>query len=230
MKVLIADDEKTLVGLLKEILKKENIESDGVFNGSDAIDHALTEQYDLIVLDIMMPKMNGFEAIKEMRRQKVSTPVLFLSAKSETGDKVDGLNLGADDYLTKPFAAAEFVARVKALTRRQAEYKGNEIAFADLTLDRDAIVLRGVGGEIQLGNTEFKIMEILMSNSKIIVKKERLIERVWGWDSEAEYNNAEVYVSFLRKKLIAIKSSVIIKAVRGIGYRLLTEEADNDGN
>lgn len=230
MKVLIADDERTLVGLLKEILKKENIESDGVYNGSDAIEHAHTGQYDLIVLDIMMPKMNGFEAIKEMRRQQISTPVLFLSAKSEVVDKVDGLNLGADDYLTKPFAAAEFIARVKALSRRQAEYKRDEIVFADVTLDRDAFALYSPCGKITLGNTEFKIMDMLMSNPQIVVNKERLVEKVWGWDNEAEYNNAEVYISFLRKKLIAIKAGIVIKAVRGIGYRLLTKEAEDDGN
>lgn len=230
MKVLIADDEKTLVGLLKEILKRENIESDAVYNGSDAVDYAISGQYDLIVLDIMMPKMNGFEAIKELRRQKVSAPVLFLSAKSEIGDKVDGLNLGADDYLTKPFETAEFIARVKALTRRQTGYIGDKIMLADLTLDRDAFLLRGSGGDIKLGNTEFKIMEILMSNSKTVVNKERLVEKVWGWDNEAEYNNAEVYVSFLRKKLAAVKSCVAIKAVRGIGYRLSWTGVEDDGN
>lgn len=230
MKVLIADDEKTLVGLLKEILKRENIDSDAVYNGSDAIDYAVAGEYDLIVLDIMMPKMNGFEAIKEMRKKKIATPVLFLSAKSEVGDKVDGLNLGADDYLTKPFAATEFIARVKALTRRQAEYKGNETTFGDLTLDRDAFFLRSGGGEIKLGNTEYKIIEMLIANPKTIVNKERLVERVWGWDNEAEYNNAEVYISFLRKKLTAIKSCVAIKAVRGIGYRLSLTEAENDYN
>ncbi|MCL2798203.1 MAG: response regulator transcription factor [Firmicutes bacterium] len=230
MKVLIADDEKKLVELLKEILKRENIDSDVVYNGAEAVDYAIAGQYDLIVLDIMMPKMTGFEAIKELRRKKISTPILFLSAKSEVGDKVDGLNLGGDDYLTKPFAAVEFIARVKALTRRQAEYKGNEITVADLTLDRDAFVLRSVGGDIKLGSTEYRIMEILMSNPKTVVNKERLVEKVWGWDNEAEYNNAEVYISFLRKKLAAIKSCVQIKAVRGIGYRLSSAEAENDDN
>jgi len=230
MKVLIVDDEKTLVELLREILKRENFDSDATYNGIDAIDYALTGQYDLIVLDIMMPKMNGFEAVKEIRRHKISTPVLFLSAKSEVCDKVDGLNSGADDYLTKPFVAAEFVARVKALTRRQAEYKGNEAAFADLTLDRDTYVLRSNEGEIKLGSTEYKIIEILMSNPKTIVKKEKLVERVWGWNNEAEYNNAEVYVSFLRKKLAAIKSCVSIKAVRGVGYHLSPAEVGNDNN
>ena len=230
MKVLIADDEKTLVGLLKDILKMENIDSDAVYNGIDAVEYARAGQYDLIVLDIMMPKMNGFEAVKEMRGHKVSAPVLFLSAKSEVGDKVDGLNLGADDYLTKPFAPDELVARIKALSRRRAEYQGEEAAFADITLDKGSFSLRGPGGEIKLGNTEYKIMEMLIANPKAVTHKERLIEKVWGWDNEAEYNNAEVYISFLRKKLAAIKSRVGIKAVRGVGYRLIGTEAENDDN
>jgi DNA-binding response OmpR family regulator len=220
MKVLIADDEKTLVGLLKDILKRENIDSDAVYNGSDAVEYASGGGYDIIVLDIMMPKMNGFEVIKELRRRKISTPVLFLSAKSEVYDKVDGLNYGADDYLTKPFAASELIARIRALTRRQAEYKGDELVFSDLRLDRRAYLLKSGGGEIKLGNIEFKLLEILMSNPKAVVVKEKLIEKVWGWDNEAEYNNAEVYISFIRKKLAAVKSCVEIKAVRGVGYRI----------
>jgi DNA-binding response OmpR family regulator len=230
MRVLIADDERTLVELLKEILKREGIDADAVYNGLDAVDSAVTGQYDLIVLDIMMPKMNGFEAIKEIRKQKVAAPVLFLSARSETVDKVDGLNFGADDYLTKPFAAAEFLARTKALLRRQAGYVSDELTFCDTTLDRNTFVLRSGDQEIKLGNTEFKILEILMSNPKIIVRKERLVEKVWGWDNEAEYNNAEVYVSFIRKKLAAIGARIGIKAVRGVGYRLSGAESEDDGN
>lgn len=228
MKVLIADDEKSLVEMLKEILRHNNIDCDAVYNGSDAIDYALDGQYDLIVLDIMMPKTNGYEAIKEIRRKKIDTPVLFLSAKSEISDKVDGLNFGADDYLTKPFAAAEFIARVRALTRRQAEYKGDELTYCDLILDKNSLILHGKNGEVKLGTTEYKIMEMLMNKPKAVIKKERLIVKVWGYDNEAEYNNAEVYISFLRKKLSAIKSNVGIKAVRGIGYTLISGETEND--
>jgi DNA-binding response OmpR family regulator len=224
MRVLIADDEKTLVGLLRDILKRENIDSDAVYNGADAVEYAAAGSYDLIVLDVMMPKMDGFTAVREIRRQKIATPVLFLSAKSELRDKVDGLNFGADDYLTKPFQAAEFIARVHALTRRPVEYRGEESVFADLTLNKAALALKGPGGEVKLGNIECKLLVILMSNPKAVIPKEKLVEKVWGWDNEAEYNNAEVYVSFLRKKLTAIQSRVGIKAVRGIGYRLTAED------
>jgi len=230
MKVLIADDERTLVNMLKEILRQNKIDCDIVFNGSDAVDYACasvrengyakTSNYDLIVLDIMMPKMNGIDALKEIRKNKVSTPILMLSAKSEVMDKVDGLNFGADDYLTKPFATNELLARIKALTRRKSEYTGDILAFGDLELDKDTFVLKCEKQEIKLSATEYKIMELLLQSPKKIVNKERLIEKVWGWDNNAEYNNAEVYISFLRKKLAALNSKTIIKAVRGIGYSL----------
>ena len=220
MKVLIADDEKTLVNMLKEILRQSKIDCDVVFNGLEAVDYAKSGNYDLIILDIMMPKMNGFEALKEIRKHKISTPVLMLSAKSEVADKVDGLNIGADDYLTKPFATNELLARIKALTRRKGEYFGDVIAFGDLELDRDTFVLRCNNDEIKLSNTEYKIIELLLQNPNKIANKEKLIEKVWGWDNNADYNNAEVYISFLRKKLAALKSKVIIKVMRGVGYSL----------
>lgn len=220
MKVLIADDEKTLINMLKEILRQNKIDVDAVYNGSDAVDYAKAAEYDLIILDIMMPKLNGCEALKEIRKAKISTPVLMLSAKSEVADKVEGLNYGADDYLTKPFAASELVARVKALTRRKGEYIGNCLSFEDIALDRDNLILRRAESEVKLSNTEFKILELLISKPQTIINKERLIEKVWGWDNESVYNNAEVYISFLRKKLAALKSSVSIKAVRGVGYSL----------
>lgn len=221
MKVLIADDEKTLVNMLTEILRQNKIDVDAVFNGSDAVDFAKAAEYDLIILDIMMPKKNGYEALKEIRKNKISTPILMLSAKSEVADKVDGLDFGADDYLTKPFAASELVARVKALTRRKGEYTGNSLEFADLVLNKDTFALNN----IKLSHTEYKIMELLMKTPQKIINKERLIEKVWGWDNNADYNNAEVYISFLRKKLVALRSVVTIKAVRGVGYCL---EAVND--
>ena len=225
MKVLIADDEKTLVNMLKEILRQNKIDCDVVFNGSDAVDYAKTSNYDLIVLDIMMPKMDGIDALKEIRKQKISTPILMLSAKSEVADKVDGLNFGADDYLTKPFAENELLARIKALTRRKGEYIGDVLSFGDLELDRDTFMLKCKSNEIKLSNTEYKIIELLVQNPQKIVNKNRLIEKVWGWDNNSEYNNAEVYISFLRKKLLALKSKTTIKAVRGFGYSL---EFDND--
>lgn len=220
MKVLIADDEKTLVEMLKEILRQNKIDCDTVYNGQEAVDCALSAEYDLIILDIMMPKLNGMEALRQMRQKKISTPVLMLSAKSEVTDKVDGLNVGADDYLTKPFAASELLARVKALTRRKGEYTGGVLSFADLTLNKDTFALGSGDNEIKLSAIEYRIMELLLQYPKKIINKERLIEKVWGWDSDSDYNNAEVYISFLRKKLAALKSNVSIKAIRGAGYLL----------
>ena len=220
MKVLIAEDEKTLVNMLKEILRQNKIDCDIAYNGLEAVDYAKVGIYDLIILDIMMPKMNGMEALKEIRKHKISTPVLMLSAKSEVADKVDGLNIGADDYLTKPFATNELLARIKALTRRKGEYVGDVLAFGDLELDRDTFTLKCKNNEIKLSNTEYKIIELLLQNPTKIVNKEKMIEKVWGWDNNADYNNVEVYISFLRKKLLALKSKTIIKAVRGAGYSL----------
>ncbi|MDR3263289.1 MAG: response regulator transcription factor [Clostridiales bacterium] len=220
MRVLIVDDERTLAEMLTEILKREKIEADAVFDGADAVEYALTGRYDLIVLDIMLPKISGLDVLKILREKKLSAPVLFLSAKSEVSDKIAGLNIGADDYLTKPFAAGEFVARVKALSRRKAEYVGNVVIYGSLRLNKDTFALSSGENEIRLSATEFKIIDLLMSNPEAVVLKERLIERVWGWDSEAEYNNAEVYISFLRKKLAAVGSDVRIKSVSGAGYLL----------
>jgi DNA-binding response OmpR family regulator len=220
MKVLIVDDERMLAGMLTEILRQNKIESDAVYDGQAALDGALSGRYDLIVLDIMLPKVNGLDVLKTLRAEKLSVPVLLISAKSEVADKIAGLDTGADDYLAKPFASGEFVARVKALLRRKAEFVGDIIAVGDLRLDKDTFTLYCGERGIKLSNTEFKVAETLLLSPNVIVAKERLIERVWSWDSEAEYNTAEVYVSFLRKKLAAIESSVTIKSVRGAGYIL----------
>lgn len=224
MKVLIADDEKTLIAMLKEILRRNKIDCDAVFDGYDAVEYAKATEYDLIILDIMMPKLSGYDALKKIRENKISTPILMLSAKSEVSDKVDGLNFGADDYLTKPFSADELIARIKALTRRKGEYVGDVLVYGDLTLDKDTFVLRCGKQEIKISATEYKIMELLLQNQNKIVNKERLIEKVWGWDNGSDYNNAEVYISFLRKKLAAMDCKVIIKAVRGAGYILEISE------
>jgi len=220
MKVLIADDEKTLVNMLEEILRHNKIDCDTVYNGQEAIDYAIAGQYDLIVLDVMMPKRNGLEALKEIRKNKISTPILMLSAKSEISDKVSGLVLGADDYLAKPFAVSELLARIKALSRRQSEYVGDILAFGDLELDRDTFILKCWNSEIKLSTIEYKIMELLFLNPKQIINKDMLIGKVWGWDNNLNYNNVEVYISFLRKKLLALKSKTGIKTIRGVGHCL----------
>ncbi len=222
MNILIVDDERQFVKALVAILKQNKLNVDFAFDGEDGLDKALSNIYDVIVLDIMMPKINGFEVLKEIRNNKISTPVLMLSAKSEISDKVHGLNLGADDYLTKPFNADELMARIKALLRRKTQFVGDELSFGDLKLSRDTYSLICNDEIISLGKKEFQIMEVLISNANKTINKERLLEKIWGYDSEAEYNAIEVYISFLRKKLSALNSKCIIKSLRGIGYILQT--------
>jgi DNA-binding response OmpR family regulator len=220
MKVLIVDDEKMLADTIAEYLKKNRIFSDCVYNGEDAVEYALTGNYDLIILDIMLPLISGFEVMKILRQKNFTAPVLMLSAKSEISDKIDGLNIGADDYLTKPFAPGELLARVNALSRRKGEYTDDGAEFADLRLWQTAYELECNGTRISLSVKEYGIMETFMRNPKIIIPKERIMEKIWGFNTEAEYNSIEVYVSFLRKKLNALGSAVKIRAVRGVGYVL----------
>ena len=176
--------------------------------------------YDLILLDIMLPKMDGLTVLKKLRDNGISTPIMLLTARTEIDDKIKGLDLGADDYLTKPFNKGELLARVRALTRRKGEIPTNELEFKDIKLNQSSYELICGDNSIKLGGKEFKIMQMLMYNTKNIISKDEFIEKIWGYDSEAEYNSIEVYVSFLRKKLNAIHSTVQIKASRGIGYYL----------
>lgn len=224
MNVLIIDDERQLVSAISGILKLHNFNTDCAYDGEDGLDKALAGIYDAIILDIMLPKMNGFDIIRELRNNRISTPVLMLSAKSQTFDKVTGLNLGADDYLTKPFESEELVARIKALLRRKTEFVGDTLSFGDIVLNRDNCSLICKGGEISLGKKEFQIMEMLILNGGKALNKERFIEKIWGFDSEAEYNAIEVYISFLRKKLAALGSETNVKSIRGIGYILETND------
>lgn len=218
MNVLIVDDEKDLTRALSAILVQHNYAVDCAFNGEDGLNYALSGIYDVIVLDVMMPKMNGFEMLKRLRAKKIETPVLMLTAKADVADKIDGLNIGADDYLTKPFDTQELLARIKALLRRSSQYKDNALSVGNTVLDRDTYELVVGEKKITLGKKEFQIMEILMINAGKCVEKERLIEKIWGYDSDAEYNTIEVYISFLRKKLAAIGSNAEIRSLRGIGY------------
>ena len=220
MKILIIDDEKQLVSALTAILKLNNISADCAFDGETGLNYAMDGVYDAIVLDIMLPKINGYKIIEELRKNKISTPVLMLSAKSATDDKVLGLNLGADDYLSKPFESEEFIARIKALLRRKSQFVGDLIEFGDIKLSRDTCVIIKDGNEISLGKKEFQILEMLIVNKGKAINKERFIEKIWGYDTEAEYNAIEVYISFIRKKLTALNSCVTVKSLRGIGYIL----------
>ncbi len=220
MKILIVDDERQFTDAVAVILKQNNYLVDCAYNGEDGLDHALSGVYDLIILDVMMPKMDGFTMLKLLRRHKVDVPVLMLSAKSETSDKIEGLNYGADDYMTKPFNTEELIARIKALLRRKEKFTGDVLSFGDISLDRDTFELVKGNKKIALGKKEYQILEMLMLNDGKSIDKEKFIEKIWGYDTEAEYNTIEVYVSFLRKKLNAVGANTEIKSIRGIGYTL----------
>lgn len=220
MRLLLAEDEKELSKALCAILKHNNYSVDAVFNGQDALDYGLCENYDGIILDIMMPKKNGLEVLKELRAQGVSTPVLMLTAKAEVEDRILGLDLGADDYLTKPFSMGELLARIRAVTRRKSEFSPNLLTSANLSLNRETFELSANGNTIRLGNKEFQMMEMLMSNPGRLISTEQFMERIWGYETEAEINVVWVYISYLRKKLLNLGAKLEIKAVRGVGYTL----------
>ena len=218
MRILIVEDEHSLADAVTAILKKEQYFVDAVYDGRDGLDYAMSGIYDLILLDIMLPKMNGLDVLREIRKNNISTPVMLLTARTEIDDKIKGLDCGADDYLTKPFNKGELLARVRALTRRKGEIPSNEVAFGDIILNQSTYELSCGTLSVKLGAKEFRIMQMLMFAPKNINSKDEFIEKIWGYDSEAEYNSIEVYISFLRKKLGAIKSTIQIKASRGIGY------------
>ncbi len=220
MRLLLAEDEQDLSKALCAILKHNNYSVDAVYDGQDALDYGLSENYDGIILDIMMPKKNGIEVLTELRKSGVDTPVLILTAKGEVDDKILGLDSGADDYLTKPFAMGELLARIRALTRRKADFTPNLLSSGNLSLNRETFELSVDGESIRLGNKEFQMMEMLMSNPGRLISTEQFMEKIWGYETEAEINVVWVYISYLRKKLASLKASLEIKAVRGVGYTL----------
>ncbi len=220
MKVLIVEDEVRLADALGQIMKEQHYQADIVYNGTDGLSCGLSGEYDVIVLDVMLPGENGFQVVKKLREARIQTPVLMLTARDDIQDKVTGLDRGADDYMTKPFIPEELLARIRALSRRQGEVIVEEMKFGDLTLNPSANDLCCGTKSIHLGYKEFEVLKILMSNSGRIVSKETLISRVWGSDSDAEDNNVEAYISFLRKKLNFVGSSVEISTLRKVGYRL----------
>lgn len=226
MKVLIIEDEYSLADAIGETLKKENftvkIESDGQMGE----DEAIANVYDIILLDVMLPSKDGFEILKTLRKEKITTPIIMLTAKSEIYDKLNGLENGADDYITKPFHIKELVARIKVILKRNADLNMDDvISLGDLSLDIKTGKMKANGNEITINGKELELLETLLINKNQIVSREILANKIWGYDSEAEYNNVEVYVSFIRKKIKILKSNVKIKAVRGIGYKL---EVEND--
>jgi len=230
MRILLVEDEVRLSQALVEIFQKNRYGVDAVYSGPDGLRYAQSGIYDVIILDIMLPGMDGLSVLRALREEKNSVPVLMLTAKDEIQDKVNGLDDGADDYMTKPFSTDELLARVRALSRRKGEVKEDVVTFGDLTLNRSTCELQKVnGGAVKLSLKELQIIELLYENPHQIIKKERIIEKIWGGDSDAEYNNVEVYMSFTRKKLAFVGSGVEIKAVRGLGYELRAEASAAGG-
>lgn len=220
MRILLVEDEVHLAQALTEILKKNMYSADAVYDGQQGLEYAMSGVYDLLILDIMLPKMSGIEILKNLRAAKVSVPVLMLTAKDEIEDKVAGLDYGADDYMTKPFSTDELLARVRALLRRKGEVVDDELCFGDIILKTKKNELVSGDNQVKLSLKEFQILELLMYNPNQILTKERIIDKIWGGDSDAEYNNVEVYISFLRKKIQFLGAKTEIKTVRGVGYSL----------
>ena len=219
-KILIIEDDSSIAELERDYLEINDFECEIAARGTTGLEKALAENFDLIIIDIMLPGINGFEIVQKMRENKVDTPTLLLSALDEIPDKVKGLNVGADDYMTKPFSSAELVARINALTRRKGEVIVHELKYEDLLLQLDTCELYCQSQHIHLGYKEFEILKHLMSHPEMITSKEDLIISVWGSESDAMDNNVEVYISFLRKKLKFLKSKISIKVIRKVGYRL----------
>lgn len=218
MRILIVEDERRMARGLQGLLTKQGYAVDTVYTGSSGLDYALSGIYDLIILDIMLPEMDGLSVLRRLRSSGVEVPVLLLTAKSEVEERVRGLDCGADDYLSKPFDTSEFLARVRALTRRRDRLLEDTLHFGDVSLDRGQMMLCCGSERIRLGPKEFQIMECLMEEKNRVVSRQRLYEKVWGLLSETEYNNVEVYITFLRRKLRALHSRVQIRSARGTGY------------
>ena len=221
MKVLIIEDEYSLADAISETLSKEGFSVKVETDGEKGEDEAIANVYDIILLDVMLPHKDGFSILKELRREKIETPVIMLTAKSEIYDKLNGLENGADDYITKPFHMKELVARIKVILKRNSDLDDTDnMKFGDLTLDLKTGKMKANQNEIAINGKELELLESLLLNKNQIMSRETLANKIWGYDSDAEYNNVEVYVSFLRKKLKILQSNVMIKAVRGIGYKL----------
>ena len=218
MRLLLAEDERELSNAIVAILKHNNYSVDAVYDGRAALDWAMTGNYDGILLDLMMPEMNGLDVLKELRLNGIETPIMILTAKAELEDKIIGLDSGADDYLTKPFAMGELLARVRAMTRRVVGYTHNVLKVGNLTLDRDAFELNCGNESIRLAGKEYQMIEMLMSNPNRLISVDQFMERIWGYDSETENSVVWVYISNLRKKITKLGADVEIKATRNAGY------------
>lgn len=222
MKLLVVEDEKRMAQALCQLLRLEKYEVDHCDNGADGLDAIESGMYDAVILDVMLPRKNGLEVAKEARAKGIKTPIIMLTAKSELDDKVMGLDCGADDYLTKPFMTKELLARLRALLRRNGNTADGSLSYGDIALDKNMFTLTCVtnGQSIRLSEKEYRLLEYLIMNGGQILTREQLAVKIWGYESDAEYNNVEVYMSFTRKKLTFVGAKTEIKAVRGIGYEL----------
>ncbi len=226
MRLLLVEDEKRMAQALCEILRLEKYEVDHYANGPDGLAAIESKIYDIVILDVMLPGMNGYEITKAVRSKGITTPILMLTAKAELDDKVTGLDSGADDYLTKPFMTKELLARLRALGRRTLGATDGTLSFGDIALDTGTLTLSCIrnGQSVRLSEKEYRILEYLIANGGQVLTREQLAVKIWGLDSEAEYNNVEVYMSFTRKKLGFVEAKTEIKAVRGVGYELRCED------
>lgn len=222
MRVLLVEDSYNLADTLSSALQREHYIVDVAYDGQQGYEYAASGIYDAAILDLMLPKLNGYEVLARLRRDKSPLPVLILSAKSELDDKLKGFEYGADDYLTKPFETKELVARLQAISRRKGEIQEEILSCGNLQLNRSTCVLSNPesGKQVVVGGKEFQLMEYLLTNQNLVVSKEQIAEKIWGYNNGSEYNNVEVYVSFLRKKMSFINSDTRIRAVRGLGYTL----------
>lgn len=220
MNVLIIEDDRRLADALVRLMQRQKYIAEAVYNGRDGLEYARLNPYNVVVLDVGLPDLSGLEIARTLRREKNATPILMLSARSTIADRVKGLDSGADDYMAKPFAEEELLARVRALSRRLGTVVLETMEYGDLTLALDTHILYRGEQSVQLNRKEFEVLYLLMANFRIVVAKERMITRVWGYDSNAEANNVEVYLSFLRKKLRYLQSDVRIVSLRRVGYKL----------
>lgn len=221
MRILIIEDEKHLAEAVAQLLKRENYVVDISINGQEGLDNALSDIYDIILLDIMLPEIGGLEILRTLRNEKIETPILLLTARNQVSERVRGLDLGADDYLSKPFAQEELNARIRALLRRKGVvHATSEMEFGDIVLDYKNLTLTCQSKSVSVTHKESELLQVLISRNKMITPKEMLIEKLWGFNTDAEDNNVEVYISFLRKKFKFIKCKTTIKTKRGLGYSL----------
>lgn len=224
MRILLAEDERSLSRAVVALLERSNYAVDAVYDGVEALEYLDSGNYDALILDIMMPRLDGLSVLKQLRQRGNPIPVLILTAKSEIDDKVEGLDSGANDYLTKPFSTRELLARLRAITRTQTSQVSSVLRFGNVALDQTSFELSSPSGSYRLANKEYQMMELLLMNPGQTISTERFLEKIWGYDTETELNVVWVYISYLRKKLVALNANVRIQAARNVGYRVEVRE------